>query len=98
MVIKSVNVLSCARLVAAIYGIFGLIFGLVFSFIALTGFSIAAVGGEEGPAWLAAVFGVGAVIALPVFYGVMGYLGGLVGSWVYNRAADVMGGLEIVVE
>jgi hypothetical protein len=44
---------------------------------------------------MGAVFGVGAVVILPIFYGVMGGLMGLLMAWLYNLVAGFVGGVEI---
>ena len=48
--------------------------------------------------WLGPFFGVGAVLALPVIYWVLGFLGGAIGAWVFNNVARTVGGLEIELE
>jgi hypothetical protein len=47
---------------------------------------------------IAAAMGVGAVIFFPIFYGVMGFVASLVGAWLYNIAAGIMGGIELDVQ
>jgi hypothetical protein len=97
MVIKSVGVLSVARIVAAIYGVFGLIAGLFFALAAVAGMGLSEEIGRQ-VSWMGPMFGFGAIIALPVLYFVMGFLGGGIGAWVFNNAAGAMGGLEIEIE
>lgn len=97
MTIKSVGVMSVARIVAAIYGIFGLIVGVFFSLAAVAGMGLSEeVGSQVG--WMGPMFGFGAILALPVLYFVLGFLGGAIGAWVFNNAAQAMGGLEIELE
>jgi uncharacterized oligopeptide transporter (OPT) family protein len=81
-----------------IYMAFGFIIGVGFSFVAITGFNLASVSSGDMPSWMAPVFGVGAIVFLPVSYGIIGFVGGLLGAWVFNKAATAMGGLELVVE
>ena len=97
MIIKSVGVMSVARIVAAIYGIFGLIAGVFLSLAAAGGFGIKEEISSE-VSWMGPFFGFGAILALPLLYFILGYLGGAIGAWVFNNAAKAMGGLEIVVE
>jgi len=97
MIIRSVGVMSVARIAAAIYGIFGLIAGVLLSLATAAGFGV----GDEVSSqvsWMGPLFGFGAILALPVVYFVMGFLGGAIGAWVFNNSAKAMGGLEIVVE
>jgi hypothetical protein len=97
MVIKSVGVLSVARIAAAIYGIFGLIAGVLLSLLAVAGAGVSEQVAREA-SWLGPFFGFGAVLALPVIYFVLGFLGGAIGAWVFNNVAQAVGGLEIELE
>jgi hypothetical protein len=98
MVIKRVNSMSIAKMSAVIYALFGLIAGVFVSLAALAG-SFAALNQSTGSSSLGgmfgAVFGVGAIIILPICYGIFGFIGGLVGGAIYNVAAGMMGGIEI---
>lgn len=97
MTIKSVGVMSVARVAAAIYGIFGLIAGVLFSLASIAGFGLSEQVSSSA-SWMGPLFGLGAIVALPVLYFVLGFLGGAIGAWVFNNAAAAMGGLEIVLE
>jgi hypothetical protein len=44
------------------------------------------------------IFGLGAIILLPIFYGVCAFIGALIGAVVYNFAAGIVGGVEIDVQ
>ena len=44
------------------------------------------------------MFGVGAIVFLPIFYGIMGLVGGLLAAIFYNLAAKMMGGIQIDLE
>lgn len=81
-----------------IYMAFGFVAGVGFSFIAITGINIASASSGDVPSWLAPVFGIGAIVILPVSYGIIGFVGGLLGAWVFNKAAAAMGGLELIIE
>ncbi len=52
--------------------------------------------GEES-SLLGAAFGVGAVILLPLFYG-LGALMALLTAWLYNVVAGFVGGVEVRTE
>jgi len=97
MIIKSVGVKSVARIAAAIYGIFGLIAGVLLSLLAVAGLGVSEEVSSQ-VSWMGPLFGFGAILALPVVYFVLGFLGGAIGAWVFNNAAKAMGGVEIVVE
>jgi hypothetical protein len=61
--------------------------------------SLAATAAPEGSDGMA-FFGIGLGFALflPVIYGVMGFISGLLGSLIYNLLAKWMGGLEFDLE
>jgi hypothetical protein len=94
MVVTRVNPLSCAKIAAVIYAIMGLLFGVLFSLLATLG-AFATPDAEAG--MLGAVFGIGAVVFMPIFYGCMGFVMTLIGAALYNAVAGVIGGVEIDV-
>lgn len=89
MVIRRVGALSCAKVSGLLYLILGLIVGACLSLVSLLGFA----GGSYSP--LQGMFGAGAIVMLPIFYGALGFLGTLVMAWLFNFAAGVTGGIEI---
>jgi hypothetical protein len=44
------------------------------------------------------LFGVGSVVFLPIFYGILGFVFGLIGALFYNGIARLIGGVEIELE
>lgn len=44
------------------------------------------------------LFGVGAIIFLPIMYGIMGFIGGAIMAFVYNVVAGIAGGVELELE
>lgn len=95
MVIKRVGPISCAKIAGVLYAVFGLFTGAVFSLVALTGGFDANASDREG---FAAMIGAGAVVLFPVLYGGMGFVGTLVGAWLYNVLAAAVGGIELDVQ
>jgi hypothetical protein len=97
MVIKRVGPLSCAKIAGVLYAIIGLCFGAMFSLFAMSG----AIPGDPripmAPAF-GLFMGVGAIIFLPLFYGCMGFVTTLVGAFIYNALAAIVGGIEMQVE
>ena len=94
MILKSISVRSAAKLAGLLYGLMGLIFGAIVSLFALLGLSVA--GNTEEQAGF--LFGVGAVVIIPVFYGVAGYIGTAIATALFNLVAGWTGGLEIDIE
>ena len=93
MVVRKVGVVSVAKILAALYAGMGLLIGGVFALISLV--SAGWMAGQDGPAWLGAVFGVGAVVLLPIFYGLLGLIGGAIMAALYNLFAGMVGGIEL---
>ena len=73
------------------------ILGAIVALLALLGIGLAAAGGD-GDAVVGMIFGVGAIIFLPIFYGVLGFIGGAIMAIVYNVVAGFAGGLELALE
>ena len=91
MTITRVGPLSVAKIAALLYVVIGLIAGGLFSLVAMAG---AAIGGEDA-AGFGAIFGIGAVILLPIVYGIFGFIGTLIMAWLFNIAAGIVGGIEL---
>jgi hypothetical protein len=95
MIVKRVGVASVAKIYGAITAAFGLLIGLMFATASLIGAGFA----DSGPeAIMGPIFGVGAIIALPIMYGVMGLIGGAIGALLYNAFAALVGGVELDIE
>jgi hypothetical protein len=95
MVIRHIGVGSLARILGALYALWGFIFGVVVALIALAGAGMSASSDSPMPGWLGGFLGVGAVIFLPIVYGVLGALGGALTAVMYNLIAGMVGGLSI---
>lgn len=95
MVVKRFDVWSVARIYGAICAAVGLIAG---AFIALGSLMSLGVADRTEAAFLAPVFGIGAVVFLPIFYGLMGVVAGAIGALFYNLIAGAVGSIKIDVE
>jgi hypothetical protein len=89
MVVNRVGPVSCAKIVGLLYVILGLIVGGIVSLIAAT-LGFAPGRGPGNP-----LFGMAAVVVFPVLYGVAGFVTTLIGAWLYNGLAGLVGGVEI---
>jgi hypothetical protein len=96
MVIKRVGVWSVARIYGALSAAMGLIFGCGVALFSMIGGGMAAANGD-GPGWFAPVFGAGAIVVLPIFYGVMGVIMGAISAALYNLFAGMVGGISVDV-
>jgi len=95
MVIKRVGPLSCAKLSGTLYALIGLLVGGIFSMIAMAGGAAADNTFGRG---MGAAIGVGAIVLFPILYGCMGFVATLIGAWLYNIVAGMVGGIELDVQ
>ena len=91
--LRSIGVLSCAKITAAIYFALGL---LIVPFI-LVGAVAGTLAGPMSNALGSVALIVIGVLA-PVFYGAMGFVIGAFSAFVYNLFAGWLGGLELVLQ
>ena len=91
--LKSVGIMSVAKIMGLTYGCMGLLFA---PFFLLVGFLGSFAGQEKNP--FAGVVGVVFAVAMPVLYGVMGFVIGALGALVYYLLAKWMGGFELELE
>jgi hypothetical protein len=97
MVLKSIGVMSAAKIVGVMYAALGLVAGLMFA--GLSSMFAASAGSQpDFPGWIAPIFGVGAIVIMPLVYGLCGFIGGAIGAVIYNAFAGMMGGLELRLE
>ena len=91
--LKSVGVLSVAKIMGAMYTLLGLIFMpfiLIFSMIGTLA------GGSKNA--FGAIGGIAVGILLPFVYGLMGFVVGAMSSLLYNLIAKWLGGIEIEMQ
>lgn len=88
-VIKRIGVGSAAKvygLTMGILGVFvGILYALMFSFLGGIGGSMPGYG----------AMGISMIFIMPILYGVIGFVFGALGAFVYNFVASKIGGLEI---
>jgi hypothetical protein len=92
--IRSVGVLSIAKIMGTIYLVMGLIF---VPFFLLAGVLGSMAGAEHsGPfAAVGAIGGLALAVIVPVVYGLMGFVIGAIGALLYNLMAGWIGGIQI---
>jgi len=101
MVIERIGVMSCAKLMGVMYAGIGLVFGVLYGLVMmLFGGAMMAAGGADEAAMgggMMVGMGIGAMIAAPILYGILGFIGGILVAFFYNLAAKWAGGLELQV-
>jgi hypothetical protein len=86
-------------MLAAVYGFLGLIFLPFFALAGMLGaFAQHAQSDQAAPAALVGGIMLGMGIFMPIIYGVMGFIFGVIGAALYNLVARWIGGLELEVE
>jgi len=96
MILKRIDAMSCGKVLGALYALMGLVLGAIMSLISILGAVVSTAGTTQGPNAVASMlFGVGAIVLLPVFYGVMGFIGGIIGAALYNFVSSFVGGIQV---
>jgi len=103
MTIRRFSVFSVAKiqaLLAFVIGLLiGIIYGLAFMVFGAAMSSLAPHGDSQAMGGVGSVvIGLIIMIAVPVFYGILGFVGGMIGALVYNLAAGVVGGVRFELE
>ncbi len=92
-ILKSVGVMSVAKISGFLYACMGLIFVPFFLIIGIAG---SVVGQKDTPfAPFAGLFGIVMAVLMPLLYGVMGFVMGAIGAALYNVIAKRVGGFEL---
>lgn len=90
MKIKKIYPLSFAKLTGFIFAFLGFFLGFLITALTIVA---ALTGGKPEGIW-----GYIAVITLPFFYGILGFMMAAVQAWVYNFFAKKIGPVEIDIE
>jgi hypothetical protein len=91
MVVRRVGPLSVAKISGVLYAIFGLIGGAFISLFSVVGSAFA----PDNAGLPGMLFGIGAIILLPIVYGLLGFIFSLIGAALYNLIAGWVGGIEL---
>jgi hypothetical protein len=98
-VIREIGVLSLGKVAGIIYACIGLIAGVIVALVSVLGGFAGLLGeGRTAAGFIGMFLGAGAVFILPVFYGVLGALIGMLVAVIYNVAARLVGGIEITID
>ncbi len=102
MTIKRFGVFSVAKMYGLLMFVFGLIIGVLYGLIfIIMGASMASLAprDEATIGGLGTIgVGVGMMIGIPIFYGVLGFIGGIIGALIYNALAGVVGGVKFELQ
>ena len=97
MVIRRVDPVSAAKVLGVVTACLGLLFGACISLFSLVLGGLAASSSDEPVfgAFLGMLFGAGAIIIMPIVYGIIGFISGLIYAFFFNLAAKFTGGLVV---
>lgn len=103
MVVRRIGVLSAGKVLGALYALLGLIIGLFYALFALLFALIGVAGAANSQDALiggagGVIFGVLSVVLFPLFYGILGFIGGILSAFLYNLIARFVGGIELDVQ
>ncbi|MFN2529759.1 MAG: hypothetical protein ABR555_00530 [Pyrinomonadaceae bacterium] len=101
MTIRRFGVFSVAKMQALVGFVMGLIIGVIYGLILIVaGAAILGFGGRDAAAGGVGpvVMGIGVMIIVPIFYTILGFIGGAIVALVYNLAAGVIGGVKFDLE
>jgi len=97
--LRHIAVVQFALVAAVIYGLIGILLGVVW-WLVLGPIMIAGVKTGVSAPGVAAMTGLGffAIIFFPIIYGVIGFIAGLLYAALYNLAARWTGGFELTLD
>jgi hypothetical protein len=95
--VRRVGILSLALMSALLYGIIGLIIGIIFACVSIIGTASFAAMMEEttGLGGGGIIFGILYAICMPILYAAMGFVFGAIAGFLYNIIAGIIGGIKI---
>jgi hypothetical protein len=97
MVLARVGVLSAGKVLGIVYALLGFIVGGFVALVSMFGGAVnMAQNGNNAVPFAGA--GVMAIVMLPIIYGILGFLGGIISAAIYNVVAGMVGGLEFELE
>jgi hypothetical protein len=91
--LRSIGVLSCAKIFTVVHAVLGILVGFLFLVVGIIGAATAPSHSRLGTVGIIVL-----AVLMPVFYGVLGFVMGAVWAFVYNLAAQSIGGLELQLD
>ena len=91
--LRSVGVLSSAKIFAVVQAAIGILVGFIFLVIGVVGAAVVPGHPKMGMVGIIVI-----AVLMPVFYAVLGFVMGAIWAFVYNLAAESIGGLELEFE
>jgi hypothetical protein len=97
--VKRIGPGSAFKVGLVLYAFLGLIVGVIMALVSMMVGSLGSVPEASLPAVKALGFGlgIGSIIIFPIFYGIIGGIGGAISAFLYNLIAGWVGGLEVEI-
>lgn len=95
MRVRKIDPISAGKVLGLVYLGLGLLFGVLMALFTILG---AAAGGGAEAAIGGVIGGLFAMVGIPLMYGAMGFLGGVLVAFLYNAAAGFVGGVEMEID
>ena len=100
--IRKLGVLSVAKIQALVLLVVSLLisipYGLIIIVYSLFGASLIGGNASFAVGGGGVVVGILVMVGLPIFYAIIGFIGGAISALVYNLFSGIVGGIEIEVE
>jgi hypothetical protein len=97
MELKRIGPLSAGKVLGIMSFVMGLVIGLITVVFSLaTSAYFGDVFGDSST--LSMMFGFGSLLIMPFIYGVLGFIQGLIGAWLYNLIARILGGIHLELQ
>ena len=86
--IKKIDFLSLGKILGIIYIFIGLVIGVIYSIVSFINVLL-------GTTEIIYFIGLFSIIIMPIFYGVLGFVSGILSAIIYNIASSKIGGIKI---
>jgi len=86
--IKSIDIISWAK----IHALFGIVFGLIYGICTAFVFGLFGIAAEKSGF---VAFGVASIVVFPIILGIMGFITGAIMAFLYNVFAAKIGGVQL---
>lgn len=93
--LKRIGPGSAFKVGLVIYAIVGLIIGICMALFSMVAGSLGSLAGSGTPRTFGFGLGIGAVIVVPIAYGIVGGIVAAIAAVIYNLVASWVGGLEV---
>jgi hypothetical protein len=99
MVLRRVGVLSAGKVTGSLWAVYALIWGAIMSVLSVAGVALNT-HAQIGSRGLPEAFGgaLALVTIVPILYGIVRFLVGVISSFLYNLIARFIGGIKIELE